>query len=153
MANYKKTRRNGRSKRQKRRSLKRNNRKSRTVMRGGVWFWKGLDKIPAEKPPVRYNVLVEYRSLRSLREGETPIIRSGIFDIYAYKDYRHLDGVLIIPKLLEYRKMNFTFELRDDGSMYITPERLLESPDRTQAITRIIIKSFPLSDLPATASL
>jgi hypothetical protein len=39
MANYKKTRRHGRSKRQKRRTLKRNNRKSRKVMRGG-WFEK-----------------------------------------------------------------------------------------------------------------
>ena len=35
MTNYKKTRRNGRSKRQKGRSLKRNNKKSRKVMRGG----------------------------------------------------------------------------------------------------------------------
>ena len=36
MANYKKTRRNGRSKRQKGRSLKRNNKKSKKVMRGGI---------------------------------------------------------------------------------------------------------------------
>ncbi len=36
MTNYKKTRRNGRSKRQKGRSLKRNNKKSRKVMRGGL---------------------------------------------------------------------------------------------------------------------
>ena len=55
MANYKKTHRHSRSKRQKRRTLKRNNRKSKKVMRGG--------KTKNEKPGSTKSLMMRFKDL------------------------------------------------------------------------------------------
>lgn len=163
MANYKKTRRHGRSKRQKRQSLKRNNRTFGKVMSGGGGNGMSFIIDPREitghifsdpmraKPLQGYNVLVEY-----LNFPGGPLLspkQKGTIHIYGYEftgSFVRLDATLTIINEMftpntKFRRMKFSFGTTYDGYIQIVPEKLLtvgsETNGKIKAVNKIQVIS------------